>query len=99
MRASGVYGDFLAAEDIHEPTQATIAGVDLMTFDRDGRKTAKIVLSFDDLPGRLALNKTNAETLIERLGDETDAWAGKTITLAVEPTEFRGKRVPGLRVS
>lgn len=97
-KASGIYGSFLSAEDIHEPTQATIAGVTVAHFERDGKEQTKLVLSFDDLHGRLAVNKTNAEALIERLGDDYDFWKGKTITLEVVQVEYRGKPVPGIRI-
>jgi len=46
----------------------------------------------------LVCNKGNFETLIKLLGDDTDEWTGKQITLGVEEVEAFGKRTLGVRV-
>jgi len=46
----------------------------------------------------LVLNKTNANTIAEAFGQETDQWVGATITLFEARVEFQGKRVPAIRV-
>ena len=100
-KASSIYGSFLAAEDIHEDTTAVISGVSDTTFEgRDGgAPRRRLILDFEDLPARLSLNKVNAESLINKFGDETDDWVGRTIVLFVdENVQYRGKRTPGLRI-
>lgn len=96
MKASSIYGSFLSAEDIHEPTSAVIAGVAENTFE--GKR--KLVIDFEDLPGRLSLNSTNAKGLIEKFGDDTEGWIGRTIVLYVDENVFYlGKKTAGLRIT
>ena len=58
----------------------------------------KPVLYFLECTRGLVLNKTNATTLAGGLGHETDAWAGKKITLYRAMVEYAGKMMPGIRV-
>jgi hypothetical protein len=98
-RASSMYGSFISADDIKEPTTVTISEVHVSEFVKEGQGTQrKCVLEFGDFPGRLAVNKTNGLLLIEKYGDETDEWIGKSITLTVETVLFKGKKVPGVRI-
>jgi hypothetical protein len=46
----------------------------------------------------LTLNQTNLLKLIELFGDETDDWTRKTIWLKKVKVEYKGRRVPGLRI-
>ena len=61
------------------------------------KKTRGIVL-FEGLPRGLVLNRTNLKRIIGHHGNETDAWAGKKITLYASETDFAGKTVPCIRV-
>ena len=47
---------------------------------------------------RLTLNTTNARTLAELFGDDSDGWAGKQIVLFASTTDFSGKQVGCLRI-
>lgn len=58
----------------------------------------KVVLNFKETEKRLPLNKTNAKILSENLGDETDTWVGKQITLRVTKRQFQGNIVDGIEV-
>jgi hypothetical protein len=98
-KASSLYGSFISADDIKEPTPVTISECHVSEFTKEGQGTSrKVVLEFDDFPGRLAVNKTNGLVLIEKFGDETDLWIGQQITLTVETVLFKGKKVPGVRI-
>lgn len=46
----------------------------------------------------LPLNRTNALTLSDAFGDDTDDWRGKHINVYRDMTMYNGKRVPCLRV-
>ena len=53
--------------------------------DADGRPA--IVLYFSDHAKGLVLNKTNANTLQEIYGADTDSWQGQTIRLVIEAAD------------
>ena len=99
MKASSMYGSFLATEDIHEETTVTIESIEVGEFSGENGKVKKLIFSFTDLPARLAVNTENAKVLIDKFGDETDGWLGKKIVLFVDPTvKFRNKTVGGIRI-
>jgi len=56
------------------------------------------VLFFSDAQKGLVLNKTNANSLAEMFGGETDRWAGQQIGLYCVDTEYEGRHVEGVRV-
>ena len=56
------------------------------------------VLYFAGRKKGMVLNKTNATTIANLYGDETDGWVGKPITLFATQTEFGGKAVACIRV-
>lgn len=58
----------------------------------------KPILFFEGKGKGLVLNRTNAGTIEEAYGDETDAWAGKEIEIFATTTDFKGKRVPCIRI-
>jgi hypothetical protein len=62
-------------------------------------KQDKIVIRFKTSDYGLILNKTNAQTLAEKLGDDTDGWAGAQVTLTSEKVSFSGQRVDAIRVA
>src|SRR5436190_5464502 len=86
---------YLKGEDIDgaEPT-VTISGAAMETLGEDH----KLVLQFAGKQKRLVCNRTNANTIEELYGSDTDGWIGKQITLFVAPVQFQGRRVNGLRV-
>jgi hypothetical protein len=59
----------------------------------------KPVLYFKGKDKGLALNKTNARTIIDAYGPETDEWFSQPIVLFEAMIEFQGKRAPAIRVA
>lgn len=56
------------------------------------------VVYFQGFAKGLRLNKTNANTIADMYGEETDFWAGKAITLWPTETEFQGRMKACVRV-
>lgn len=94
-------GRFLKANvDVHEdqPLNVTISEVteELVGVGRDAEN--KLIVWFRELDKGLVLNKTNATTIANLYGPETDDWAGKRITLFWAVTEYQGKPCDSIRV-
>lgn len=58
----------------------------------------KAVLYFQGRTKGLVLNKTNAGTISDVFGSETDTWPGQQIILFPSMTDFKGKIVACVRV-
>jgi hypothetical protein len=58
----------------------------------------RLALTFRGKVKKLILNKTNASTIANAFGPETESWTGRTIELFEASVEFRGKRTPAIRV-
>ena len=58
----------------------------------------KAVVYFIGKQKGLILNKTNASTIAEKLGYETNNWHKKTISVYPTETDYQGKRVPCIRI-
>jgi hypothetical protein len=58
----------------------------------------KLVIYFQGKERGMILNKTNANSIADAYGGETEDWYGKTIILFEQMVDFQGKRVPGLRI-
>jgi hypothetical protein len=65
----------------------------------DGEKIYKPAVKFKGLRKLLILNATNADIIKSSYGDEMDHWAGKSLTLRLEPTRYQGRPTKGIRVS
>ncbi len=63
-----------------------------------GDDEEKPIVRFEEAKRGLLLNRTNARTIAELHGQDTDAWRGKRITLFPTTTEFRGSVVECIRV-
>lgn len=88
--------DFLKADDIGQNFwTATISGVEMKAFDNGERKLA---CSFQELDKSLLLNMTNARTISDLYGGDTDAWVGRQIMLFTAPVDYQGKKVNAIRV-
>ena len=75
-------------EDVEVPDPAAPSGV---------RKS--LTLTFTELPDKvLWLNKSQIETLVLRLGDDSDRWTGTTVPVESYVAEYRGQRFPKVRV-
>jgi hypothetical protein len=46
----------------------------------------------------MILNRTNSDTIVGKYGDDSDRWVGRELVLYVGETDFKGRRVPALRV-
>tara|TARA_R110002096_G_scaffold72702_1_gene172856 strand:+ start:42 stop:506 length:465 start_codon:yes stop_codon:yes gene_type:complete len=85
-------GCYFKAADFPTPRNLVIESVMKVTFD-EGPKPA---VRFQGERQQLVLNKTNAFTLANAFGDDTDLWSGKHIQIFAVPTFFQGKQVKGL---
>lgn len=65
--------------------------------DKQSHEQAPVV-HFKDILKGLRLNKTNANTIGELLGGETDEWVGKTITLFPTQVDWQGTQKACIRV-
>ena len=61
-------------------------------------RECKTVVYFEGIDRGMVLNKTNAETLQEAFGDETDAMRGRVIDLVVKPGSFQGEDIDVVRI-
>ena len=86
-----------ASEVPEEGLTLTIDRVEIE--DVDGKGSHKPVLYFRKAKKGLVLNVTNSKKIAALVGSqETDEWAGKTITLYQSETEYAGDTVPCIRV-
>ena len=89
------HGKSYSAADLDRDLTLTISDVEVKHFD-DG---TKLVISFREGDQTLICNKTNANTIGDLYGEDTDDWIGQRITLYRATVDFQGKRVPAIRVS
>jgi hypothetical protein len=61
-------------------------------------KDLKLVAYFHGKQKGMVLNKTNADTIASKHGDETDNWDGAEIELYPGTATFQGQVVPSLKV-
>jgi hypothetical protein len=96
MRVSRTYGgNHFKGEELDKPLLLTIDETSSKEFD-DGKE--KLIVSFREDDHTLVLNMTNAQTIAELYGDETDDWTGEKIVIYRDKTNFAGKRVDCIRV-
>ncbi len=88
---------YVRADDLNNrDIRLTITSINQEDVENDG--STKPVLYFNGTAKGLVLNKTNAHTIADMLGTETDNWLGHSITLFPTKTDFGGKRVDCIRV-
>lgn len=58
----------------------------------------KLIMYFDGKDKGMVLNKTNARTIGDVYGDDTDGWVGAPIEIFSMKVDFQGRMVDGLRV-
>ena len=86
----------LKAEDLRgKDITLTIKVAEPKTYDDGDRK---LVLRFHKASRTLPLNRVNARTIADMHGGDFEQWANRKITLYATTTEFRGNRVPCIRV-
>lgn len=97
-------GRWLKAEHL-DPTKDTVMTIADVTAekvgdddDEEGAKT-QVCLHFDESKQILGLNATNARTLWDLFGYDSDDWLDKRIALWVDPhVQFGKKVVEGVRI-
>jgi hypothetical protein len=62
------------------------------------KKSKKPMIHIVGKAKKLAINKTNGKTIATMYGSDTDAWAGKLITIYPTTTNFGGETVDCIRV-
>jgi len=89
---------FIKAADLQDRDwSVTLKAVEMETMEQTGEE--KPVLYFVETDRGLVLNKTNADTISTKLGDdETDNWPGAKLVLFPATTSFGGRTVPCIRV-
>jgi len=88
-------GSYLKAADLRGQDVKVV--IENVTTDEIGGEP-KLVVHFRGKDRGLVLNKTNAYTIAQQHGDETDGWSGREITLFPSQTDFQGKQVACIRV-
>lgn len=89
--------EFLRAADLQgKQVRATIDRVELREVGNDGEH--KPVLYFVGKDKGVVLNKTNATTIGDAYGDDTDDWSGQPIVLFEAMVAFQGKTVKAIRM-
>jgi arabinogalactan endo-1,4-beta-galactosidase len=96
MRISGAFpSDYLKAADLQgRQVKVVMSHVEMREFD-EGNKP---VLFFQGKEKGVVLNKTNAHTISDAFGDDTEAWHGKEIVLFEAMVDMKGRTVPAIRV-
>ena len=90
---------WLKASDIPEQGLIlTMSSVTMESIGTDGDQE-KPALHFRDYEKALTLNTTNADTLKDLYGPETDAWGGQKVVLFIDHNVmYKGKKIDGVRV-
>jgi hypothetical protein len=98
VKASGYYGSktIKAADLPPKGLTAVIKDVIEEDYEEDKGTRTKLTLELVDVEKRLVLNASNATTIIDALGDETDDWIGATIHLGTHSVMFNGSKVKGI---
>lgn len=90
---------YLKVDDLDGDSPVIIASIRFERLkDDDGKEEDKPILYFLRVEKGLVLNKTNATTISEQHGDDTDTWPGKRIVLTKESVLAFGKQVWAIRV-
>ena len=90
----------LAAKDL-KPNQAII-GVISAAYPEESKGdhgvVTKLVIELNDGSYRIQLNKGNAESLGDALGDDYDTWIGRKVKVTAINTKFKDQPCKGLLV-
>lgn len=86
-------------EMVDEDTQTAIVTIDRVEKEVIGQdEQLKPVIYFKGIDAGMVLNKTNAGTIKDLYGNETDDWTGKKLGLFTTEVDFQGKQVMAIRV-
>lgn len=90
---------YLRAADLPDEGQTyMMADVTREPVGQGDDQESKLILYFDGEKRGLVLNKTNATTIAEMYGPDTDDWEGCPITLFPTQTDYQGKQVECIRI-
>jgi hypothetical protein len=89
---------YLKAADFPTETRLIMAHVQSETLGQGDNQDVKPVLYFKDQEKGLVLNKTNANTIADQYGDDSEAWRGEPLILfKIMTNDPNGKVVPAIR--
>ena len=92
-------GTYLKAIDLHgKKVRVNIKTVRREEVGQGEDRAYKPVVYFEGKEKGLVLNKTNATTIADTLGDDTDDWPGRQIVLFSMKVQFGPKLVDAIRV-
>jgi hypothetical protein len=98
MRISSVFtSQYLKATDLPPGRDAHVI-IERVDEADMGSGEMKLVAYFLGKQKGLVLNRTNAETLADALGDESDNWAGAQVTLFTTRVSYNGQMRDAIRV-
>lgn len=90
---------YLRMDDLEGDVTYTIKTVSMEDVGQGDDKQHKPVIYFIETNKRLTLNPTNAGSIAEQYGDDTEAWGGRRITLFPDPeVTYMGKRTGAIRI-
>jgi hypothetical protein len=90
---------YLSAADLQKRTvRLAITSVTVETLGQGRDQQSKPVLYFRGKTKGLALNKTNANTIANVYGYETDNWIGAEIDVYPAMVDYQGKQVEAIRL-
>jgi len=90
---------FLKAADLNEGEEIilTITGISQEVMGQGQDQKAAALITFAELEKALVLNKTNANTICNLYGRDTDGWIGKKVTAYVTDVQYMKDMVPAIR--
>lgn len=92
-------GNYLKAADLQgRIVSVVMTRVKIETFGEGKDAKDKPVLFFQGKKLGLALNKTNAKTIADTFGDDTDDWEGHEIELYTAMVQYQSNMVEAIRV-
>ena len=87
---------YLKADDVLTPRVFAIADIFKEEIGEDRKE--KPILSFQNEPRVLVLNKTNGNMIKNSYGEDVNSWIGKRVELHSEPVSFQGRVVNAIRI-
>jgi hypothetical protein len=101
-RASSFFGgQYFGPDDLNgKPLTAEIEALTIEVLEtQSGQERERIVLHLKGQKKPLVCNATIGDVLIDALGDETDGWAGHTITVTKNPRADKDRMKSALLVT
>lgn len=82
---AGSESKYLKAADLKgKKVRLTIAKVELVQFEDDGKTKTKPVIFFEGKDKGMVLNPTNTDTLCHEFGYQSDDWIGKEVEVSTK---------------